>query len=588
MISLVVLYYPTNFGDDMASIIKKMKKGHAYYYLVESARVNGKPRIIKQRYLGTADSIGAAFDTAEGNLSKPEFSKVIDFGAVAALFDISERIGIRQIIEKHVDKREQGLSVSDTIVLAAINRAVMPVSKKGFYDWFKKTVLPSIFIEANSKNLSSQGFWNNMKQLDQDKIRAIENEITRTIIQKYDVTRDCLLFDNTNFFTYIDTNTPATLAVRGKSKEKRSDLKIVGLSMMASPDHSIPLFHEVYPGNTHDSKQFATIVDKLKSRFAGLGKGGCRITIVFDKGNNSEDNIEATIGDAYRGFDFVGGLKFNQCPEFNTIGFENFSQLEGERLKGTSAYRTTKHIYGRDLTVVLTYNQALYEAQLDGITSNIEKCSEKLKILEKNLYDRSKQKSPKGKPPTLEGVKKSIAKILSAEYMKELFIWNVWKESGKCMQINSFFNIDAFEKLKAERLGRAILFTNHNEWSTERIVSAYRSQHHIEEAFRRMKDTKYLSFRPIHHFTDSNIVVHAFYCVLALLLASLLSKELEEMGHKVSVHKMLEEFQDIRQIITVFSHKGKKKHNISSFTSMEGFTKDYIDKYDLTKLAVNC
>ena len=137
MISLVMLYYPTNFGDDMASIIKKMKKGHAYYYLVESAHVNGKPRIIKQRYLGTADSIGAAFDTAEGNLSKPEFSKVIDFGAVAALFDISERIGIRQIIEKHVDKREQGLSVSDTIVLAAINRAVMPVSKKSSQNNFR-------------------------------------------------------------------------------------------------------------------------------------------------------------------------------------------------------------------------------------------------------------------------------------------------------------------------------------------------------------------------------------------------------------------------------------------------------------------
>ena len=63
---------------------------------------------------------------------------------------------------------------------------------------------------------------------------------------------------------------------------------------------------------------------------------------------------------------------------------------------------------------------------------------------------------------------------------------------------------------------------------------------------------------------------------------------MEKIGHKVSVHKMLEEFQDIRQIITVFAHKGKKKHNISSFTSMEGFTKDYIDKYDLTKLAVNC
>lgn len=571
----------------MASLIKKIKKGHAYYYIVESARVNGKPRIINQRYLGTADSIGAVFDAADRGFLEPEFSKLLDFGAVAALYDISERIGLRQIIEKHVDKREQGLPVSDSIVLAAINRAVMPSSKKSFYAWFEKTVLFNLFSKANSKNLSSQGFWNNMKQLDQDKIRTIEDEITRSIIQKYDVIRDCLLFDNTNFFTYIDTNTPATLAKRGKSKEKRSDLKIVGLSMMVSPDHSIPLFHEVYPGNTHDSKQFTDIVDKLKLRFAGLGKGGCRITIIFDKGNNSEDNVEATIGDENRGFDFVGGLKFNQCPEFNRISLEKFARLEGERFKGVSAYRTIKYIYGRKLTVVLTYNQALYEAQLDGITSNIDKCAEKLKTREKKLKDRSCQESPKGKPPTLDSVKKSIANILSAEHMKELFSWNVWKGANGCIQMDSAFNDDAFEKLKSERLGRSIMFTNHDEWSTERIISAYRSQYHIEEAFRRMKDTKYLSFRPIHHFTDSNIRVHGFYCVLALLLVSLVNKELGEMGYKISVHKMLEEFQDIRQIITVFPAQGNKKHKVSSFTGMEGFVKEYIDKYDLKKLAVN-
>jgi transposase len=102
-----------------------------------------------------------------------------------------------------------------------------------------------------------------------------------------------------------------------------------------------------------------------------------------------------------------------------------------------------------------------------------------------------------------------------------------------------------------------------------------------------MKDTKYLSFRPIRHFTDSNIRVHAFYCTLALLLASLVNKELEKMGHKLSVHKMLDEFQDVRQVITIFPLKGTKKHNVSSFTKMEGFVKEYINKCDLTKLAVN-
>ena len=44
----------------MSSIIGKKLGGHTYYYLVESARVGGKPRIVSQRYLGRAADIEAA------------------------------------------------------------------------------------------------------------------------------------------------------------------------------------------------------------------------------------------------------------------------------------------------------------------------------------------------------------------------------------------------------------------------------------------------------------------------------------------------------------------------------------------------
>jgi transposase len=565
-----------------------MKKGHAYYYLVESARVNGKPRIVRQRYLGTAESVAAAFDSDARRNPVPEFSKVMDFGAVTALYDIAEKIGLRRIIDRHAGKRAQGLSVSNSIILAAINRAVLPTSKKSFYDWFEKTTLSKLFPNANRKSLSSQGFWNNMKQLNQNRIRAIEDEIMRTIIQKYDIETDCLLLDNTNFFTYIDTENPAMLPQRGKSKEKRSDLKIVGLSLLVSPDHSIPLFHEAYPGNTNDAKQFGKIVTHLKERFAGLGKAPCRITLVFDKGNNSEDNIAEVLGDKERGFDFVGALRFNQCPEFNRVSLDQFTPLESDKLKDTIAYRSKKHVYNMDLTVVLTFNPALYDAQLSGVITNAEKCAEKLKMLEKHLCERSEQKLPKGRAPTIGSIQKKIAGILTAEYMKELFICKIWhREDGK-IQICSKFADEVLEKLKAEKLGRSILLTNHHDWTTERIVSTYRSQYHVEESFRQMKDRKYLSFRPIHHFTDANIRVHAFYCVLSLLLAGLLNKELDKMGHKVSIHSMLDYFQHVQQVITYFpAERGKKRRCISSFSGLDGYVKEYIEKYELTKLATN-
>ncbi|MDR0795956.1 MAG: hypothetical protein LBE79_07910, partial [Tannerella sp.] len=102
----------------------------------------------------------------------------------------------------------------------------------------------------------------------------------------YSIDCECLLFDNTNFFTYLDTANSSKLAKRGHCKQKRSDLKIVGLSLMVSPDHNIPLFHEVYPGNVNDAQQFSDIIGKLKNRYRHLGKGECAVTLVFDKGNN--------------------------------------------------------------------------------------------------------------------------------------------------------------------------------------------------------------------------------------------------------------------------------------------------------------
>ena len=356
----------------MASLVKKMVKGHAYYYLVESGRVNGKPRIIRQQYLGTLESISAAMAAKGGELPEPEFSVVLGFGTVCALFDIAERLGIRQIIDGAAGKRAQGMPVADSMLLAAINRAAMPESKKGFWGWFERTVLPNRFPLANKKSLSSQGFWNNMSLLDETKIQAIEDEITHRVVRAYNVPTECLLFDNTNFFTFIDTDTPSGLAGRGKSKEHRSDLRIIGLSLMVSPDHSIPLFHEAYPGNMNDAKRFGGVIGRLKERYRKIGAGDCRLTLVFDKGNNSEDNIDALGG--VDGFDVIGGLRYNQCPEFNSVGKDKFVRLDGERLEGTSAYRTTKNIYNRDMTVIVTFNRELYDAQLDGVSANIEKC----------------------------------------------------------------------------------------------------------------------------------------------------------------------------------------------------------------------
>ena len=53
----------------MASIVHKVVGGQTYYYLREMARVDGKPKMVSQRYLGKASDIEAAMD---GAMAVPE------------------------------------------------------------------------------------------------------------------------------------------------------------------------------------------------------------------------------------------------------------------------------------------------------------------------------------------------------------------------------------------------------------------------------------------------------------------------------------------------------------------------------------
>ena len=79
----------------MASIVGKKQGNKTYYYLVESARVGGKPRIVSQRYLGPAEEIVARL--AEAGPGEPDRTRHLAFGDVAAVWSVLERLKVAEI-----------------------------------------------------------------------------------------------------------------------------------------------------------------------------------------------------------------------------------------------------------------------------------------------------------------------------------------------------------------------------------------------------------------------------------------------------------------------------------------------------------
>ena len=109
----------------MASLTAKVIHGKTYYYARECQRVNGKPKIVRTVYLGAADElIAAATEQKQRLFPQPQSVDIAAFGDVVALYDLAEQIGLVELLDRHLPNREQGLSVGQYLLLAAINRAV--------------------------------------------------------------------------------------------------------------------------------------------------------------------------------------------------------------------------------------------------------------------------------------------------------------------------------------------------------------------------------------------------------------------------------------------------------------------------------
>src|SRR5260370_30857941 len=246
----------------MPSLTAKQIGGHTYYYACYAQAVERKPKTVRQVYLGKIDDCVAAAEQSQQPL-QPLETEVAAFADAAALLDIAQRLDLVQLLDSILPaKRHQGLSVGQYLLLAAINRALSPTSKLQFADWYRQTVLTRL-LPADPATLSSQNFWNHMDLVTADHILECEKQITQRLIQRFQLDLRALVYDGTNFFTYINTRTPGDLPQRGHNKQKRGDLRQFSRGLRVSTAFHVPFFHKVYSGNVNDGTAFRSITEDL-------------------------------------------------------------------------------------------------------------------------------------------------------------------------------------------------------------------------------------------------------------------------------------------------------------------------------------
>ena len=528
----------------MASFQIVTAKGHRYLRIVESFRdpVTRRPKLRVLRYLGRADEALQTFAQAE----QVELGSRTH-GSVAAVWQLARTLDLPALIDAHVpgrSARHDGLTVGQSLTLAAVGRACQATSKRGFARWAATTTLgDGDGAAVDLSGLTSQHFWDQMHRVPVAALAQIETALVARVLARFSLPVDTVLYDATNFFTFLaTTNARATLPARGHNKQKRHDLRQVGVALCCTRGGpmapAIPLYHQVYGGARPDVREFADVLPLLRERFVALGGGLEGITVVYDKGNVSK-HTQATVDAAP--FHYVAALT---AASQRALIAEATPQLVPVTLspdKTLPVYRTRRMVWGAERTLIVLVSPRLQQGQRRGVEQHLASAIRWLDTLQATLA-RGKQRRSRA------AIEAQVAQRLRGQHLRDLLDVRV-HGSGKTLSLAYTVDHAALDHLEREWLGRLVLMTDQHDWTTAEIIRAYRGQSVVEGVFRTLKDPLRLALRPQYHWTDQKLHVHAFLCVVAYLLATLVHHTaVRDADYAGSVDTLFEALATIRRV----------------------------------------
>jgi transposase len=552
----------------MPHLYKKKVKGRAYWYLRETVRDGRKVRVKWQKYLGTPETLLAKLEKAEAD-KIPLRIRTEEFGSVFiahALEKMIDTIGITDSIVMPGD-REKGPSVGEYFFYAWANRLIEPRSKNTIGDWFSRTSIDTLRTVKTS-DLNSKRYWDKWDRVSREHIEAIAKVFFQRVWEKHQKAPECVLFDTTNYYSYIASDTESELFERGYSKSGKHHLRQVGLALLVDSSSRLPLFYREYSGNEHDSRIFNQIIDEMFGVLCGFNDTKQRLTVVFDKGMNSEDNV--TFIDNHKCIHFVTTYSTYFAEDFAAADLKHFSPLKirhndelikkGKKADCISGYRSGLELWGKNRAVVVTFNPKTQRKKLYRMEEKLETVRQSLLVFRRNY----REQRPHWK--NFETIVQRYRRLCEQLHIGSQYFKLEQSSNGSDLS----FRKDLYQIGKAKALcGKNIIVTDNTDWSTEDIVQASLDRWGVEKSFRDTKSNRHISAHPMFHWTDSKIRCHLLTCVIALTMRRLLELQVEPILGKTSADKIIEEMRALRSLVVWYPGKKKPQRQLAEPTSMQ-------------------
>lgn len=532
----------------MVFIERKKKKGKMVLYLTHKARINGKSKRVLHIYLGPEAQFIQQARNIKLDLKQDVEITTYDFGLPIVLMQLANRLDLINIINQCTPKRHQGLSVGEYMLIATLNRCIQPKSKNQIRNWFYSTYLHHAF-PAIQTYLDSMAYTNHFHYLTEERIEAIETRLAHQLFTEFQVKMEELLYDPTNFATFINPHDQA-LPKHGHSKEGRAVLNLVSLSVFCTKDNGIPIMHRVYPGNVQDAAHFKKEFPRFLARLQDLGIEAPEVTLVFDKGNISPEVFHEIDRSDIR---WVASVRPSSHKDLHHLVPTDFPMVTLPNKKSLGILEFPRELHGRTRRLLVLYNPRRAHWAGQNLTQKLT-----AKITTVHEWFQTRLNKKKWRSP--DAVKQKIAALIQKPPYLKFLDYTVTGTYGAV-----HYQIQVNETALQPHLatyGKSFLMSNHPTKSALELVWLYRQQYTVERAFSYLKNTSFVRITPMFVWKDECIRGHIFTCVLALLLLTLLGREVNTQFPEMSLPQIVEWLSEIQIARVKLSGSQKLKQKI--------------------------
>ena len=519
--------------------IKLTHRGpNQYVQLVEAFRDEaGRPKQRTVASLGRLDQINTDLNsvisglqrvtgqTPVATLSVPtvNFEAARDFGDVWALTELWSGLGFDRL--RGVFKRTRhAIDVESLIRIMVLNRLCDPDSKLGVLRWLQTVSLPAVSLDS----IDHQHLLRAMDALAEHK-DAVDAVMTGLLRPLVDQDLAVVFYDMTTIRTAGLSDQDDDVRQFGMSKEGIIARQVM-LGVVQTAE-GLPLYHEVFDGNTAEVTTLKGVIEKIVKRFPIK-----RVIAVADRGLLSTDNladlqaIKLPAGGMLEFILAVPGRRYGDFVELLEPLHTKLCAKAKEEVLGETAWNNLRLIVAHE-PVAAQESTSKRDARIAQLQKQAGQWSGKLDEQDTGKKARGRKLSDGGARARFyrQVCDAHLSRIIKVDLKSELFT----------------YDIDA-RALSHARLmdGKLLLVTNAPDLTPQEVLKRYKSLADIERGFRVLKSE--IEIGPIYHRLPYRIRAHAAICFMALILYRVMRMRLRSSNTRLSPERALDKLRRIQ------------------------------------------